>query len=148
MESPLQVEVGKGVQGQELRCLWLLLEEVGAGSCLAPGCLPQHGADCQASSDHHSGRLGLSMYPVAIVSGVSSGPHPMQDPGSGGGPLPCPLTPTPTHCVPDGSQWKRSPNLGHCLPSWVVFGGIYLAPHSTFMILPFLNHSIIIHLFS
>lgn len=133
--------MGKGVQGRELRCPWLLLEELVRGPAWPRAVSPSTGQwACQASSDHHRGRLGLPMYPVAIVSGVSRASIPCRTLVLVAGPLPLPPHPHP-HAL--GPRWftVEASAQPRPLPSFLGgFAGIYLAPHSTFMILPFLSH--------
>lgn len=133
--------MGKGVQGRELRCPWLSLAELVRGPAWPRDVSPSTVQwACQASSDHHSGRLGLSMHPVAIVSGVSRASIPCRTLVLVGGPPP--LSPHPhTHAL--GPRWftVKVSSQPRPLPSFLSgFGQIYLAPYSTFMILPFLNH--------
>ena len=98
--------MGKGVQGRKLRRPWLLLEELVQGPAWPRAVSPSTGQwACQASSDHHRGRLGLPMYPVAIVSGVSRASIPCRTLVLVGGPLPLPPPPPPPRT---GSQMVHS----------------------------------------
>ena len=132
---------GKRGSGPRTQMPLVVTGRVGAGSCLAPGCLPQHGAvglPGQLWPPQWETRTVYvpSCYSIRSQQGLC----PMQDPGSGGRSS-SPAHYPHTHAL--GPRWftMEASSQPRPLPSFLGgFGGIYLAPHSTFMILPFLNH--------
>lgn len=132
---------GKRGSGPRTQMPLVVTGRASAGPCLAPGCLPQHGAvGLPGQLWPPQGETRASYVPSCYSIRSQQGLYPMQDPGSGGRSSSLPPHPHP-HAL--GPRWftVEASAQPRPLPSFLGgFAGIYLAPHSTFMILPFLSH--------